>query len=66
MSFMCDVLAAREWRPDEAFYRELADKSVKAVNAGQLPYDAIKGLVDRGYLKTQELDNSGQTGYGAE
>ncbi|MHB8625611.1 MAG: HK97 family phage prohead protease [Aggregatilineales bacterium] len=68
MSFLYEVLsgAGRGWQPDTTFLRELADKSVKAVQRGQLPYDAIKGLDASGFLKTQELDNTGQTGFGAE
>lgn len=67
MSFMYEVLSgAGSWQPDSGFLRELADKSVKAVQRGQLPYDAIKTLDQSGYLKAQELDNTAQTGFGAE
>jgi HK97 family phage major capsid protein len=67
MSFMYEVLSgAGGWQPDGAFLRELADKSVKAVQRGQLPYEAIKTLDQSGYLKAQEVDNTAQTGFGAE
>jgi HK97 family phage major capsid protein len=57
-----------KWNPDQAFARELADKSVKAVARGELPASAIKGLSDKmgGAIKSNELDNVGQAGFGLE
>jgi len=66
MSFLADILggSVRGWNPGEAFFRELADKTLRAVNNRELPYEAAKGLTQ--YTKANELDTVGQTGYGAE
>lgn len=68
MSFLYELLngSTRDWRPDSPFMRELADKSFKAVNAGALPFDAVRGLADRGFTKANELDTTTQAGFGAE
>ncbi len=67
MSFLHEIMSSvKGWNPGEQFYRELADKAFRAVNSGQLGYDAVKGLVERGYTKSNELDTTGQAGYGQE
>jgi hypothetical protein len=68
MSFLYEVMAGsvRGWNPGDAFYRELADKSFRAVNGKELGYDAVKGLVERGYTKANELDTTTQAGFGQE
>jgi hypothetical protein len=68
MAFLHEIMSSnvRGWTPQEGFYRELADKAFRAVNGGQLSYDAVKGLVERGYTKANELDSSAQAGYGSE
>ncbi len=68
MAFMYELLngSARDWQPNTPFLRELADKSFKAVNAGTLPFDAVRGLTDRGFTKANELDSTGQSGFGSE
>ncbi len=68
MAFLHEILSGsvRGWNPGDAFYRELADKSFRAVNSGALPYDAVKGLVNRGYTKANELDTTTQAGFGQE
>ena len=44
-----------DWEPAPAFYRELADKSFKAVERGELPQTALDGLYKAGYTKANEL-----------
>lgn len=71
MSFMADMLAsgARNWTPSEAFYRELAEKSARAVQRGELNADAIRALPEQyggRAVKANELSTTTQTGYGAE
>jgi HK97 family phage major capsid protein len=62
MSFLYDILSSspRGWRADTPFLRELADKTLKAVNTGALPADAARAI------KANELDSTAQSGYGAE
>ncbi len=56
MSFMAEVLGnTPDWEPTPAFYRELADKSFKAVERGELPQTALNGLYKAGYTKANEL-----------
>ncbi len=68
MSFLYEIMAGsvRGWNPGDPFFRELADKSFRAVNGKELGYDAVKGLVERGYTKANELDTTTQAGYGQE
>ena len=68
MSFLHEILACsvRGWNPGEAFYHELADKSFHAVQNKELGVDAVKGLLQRGYTKANELDTTTQAGYGLE
>ena len=66
MSLMSDIMGSTGWRPPVTFYRELADKMVKSVQRGDLPYSAMERLEQSGFLKSQELDNTGQAGFGAE
>lgn len=68
MSFLHEVMSSsvKGWAADEPFMRELADKSIKAVNAGTLSYDAIKGLIDSGgYIKSaNDMNNVTTSGDG--
>jgi len=69
MSFLAEIAPSISGlRLPETFYRELADKSVKAVNSGRLGMEAVEGLV-RTYgasFKANELSTIGQSGFGAE
>lgn len=62
MSFLYEVLSGspRGWRADVPFLRELADKTLKAVNTGKLPVEAARAI------KSNELESLAQTNYGAE
>jgi HK97 family phage major capsid protein len=62
MSFLYEVLSGspRGWRPESAFLRELADKTLKAVNTGALPAEAARAI------KANEVEGVGQAGFGAE
>lgn len=66
MGFMAEVLASGGKSLSEGFLRELADKSFKAVERGDLPQDAVKGLNDLGFLKANELNSAAQSGFGSE
>ncbi len=69
MSFLAEIAPSISGlRLPETFYRELAEKSVKAVNSGRLGIEAVEGLV-RTYgasFKANELSTIGQSGFGAE
>jgi HK97 family phage major capsid protein len=75
MAFLYELMSGHQanikaapWTPSEGFLRELADKVVKAVNKGELGYDAIDSLAQKmgGAIKANELDSVGQSGFGAE
>lgn len=60
-----------QWRGSEAFWRELADKTTKAVDTGelQLPYEggqAPRALKMVNAIKTNEVDSASQAGFGDE
>ncbi len=70
MSFLHTIMTGSKpnWNPGEEFYRELAHRTVESVQQKKLPPDALKGLIEKmgGTFKANELDSTGQAGYGQE
>jgi HK97 family phage major capsid protein len=63
MAFMHTWLSrSGQWTPSAAFMRELASKTYRAVERGELDAGAVRDLP----VKADELMHSGLSGYGAE
>ncbi|MEP7284338.1 MAG: phage major capsid protein [Chloroflexota bacterium] len=66
MSFLAEILgnSHQGWTPGETFWRELADKTFKAVDRGVLPPDALRGLGESGIKSANDINTVGTSGDG--